>query len=90
MQIGASDQWGNMLSGVPLIRKKENKEAHAFSMPLVINKQTGRKFGKAKKAQCGWILQKRHLLSFTSSGLTLMTKRRRLPKNLHSTKQRRN
>jgi tyrosyl-tRNA synthetase len=49
LQIGASDQWGNMLSGVPLIRKKENKEAHAFSMPLVINKLTGRKFGKSEE-----------------------------------------
>jgi tyrosyl-tRNA synthetase len=49
LQIGASDQWGNMLSGVPLIRKKENQEAHAFSMPLVINKATGRKFGKSEE-----------------------------------------
>jgi tyrosyl-tRNA synthetase len=49
LQIGASDQWGNMLSGVPLIRKKENKEVHAFSMPLVINKETGRKFGKSEE-----------------------------------------
>lgn len=48
MQIGASDQWGNMLSGVPLIRKKEGKEAHAFCMPLVIDKTTGRKFGKSE------------------------------------------
>lgn len=48
MQIGGSDQWGNMLSGVPLIRKKEQGEAHAFSMPLVINKTTGRKFGKSE------------------------------------------
>ncbi|HSW78550.1 MAG TPA: tyrosine--tRNA ligase [Candidatus Babeliales bacterium] len=49
LQIGASDQWGNMLSGVPLIRKKEGKEAHAFSMPLVINKATGKKFGKSEE-----------------------------------------
>jgi tyrosyl-tRNA synthetase len=49
LQIGASDQWGNMLSGVPLIRKKEGKEAHAFSMPLVINKVTGKKFGKSEE-----------------------------------------
>ncbi len=49
LQIGASDQWGNMLSGVPLIRKKEGKEAHAFSMPLVINKTTGKKFGKSEE-----------------------------------------
>ncbi|MET1032919.1 MAG: tyrosine--tRNA ligase [Candidatus Saccharimonadales bacterium] len=48
LQIGASDQWGNMLSGAPLIRKKEGKEVHAFSMPLVIDKTTGRKFGKSE------------------------------------------
>ena len=48
LQIGASDQWGNMLSGVPLIRKKESKEVHAFSMPLVIDRSTGRKFGKSE------------------------------------------
>lgn len=49
LQIGGSDQWGNMLSGVPLIRKKEGKEVHAFSMPLVINKTTGKKFGKSEE-----------------------------------------
>ena len=48
MQIGGSDQWGNMLSGVPLIRKKEAVEVHALSMPLVINKATGKKFGKSE------------------------------------------
>lgn len=53
LQIGGSDQWGNMLSGAPLIRKKEaiegrEAEVHAFSMPLVINKTTGRKFGKSE------------------------------------------
>lgn len=48
LQIGGSDQWGNMLSGVPLIRKKEDQEVHALSMPLVINKSTGKKFGKSE------------------------------------------
>ncbi len=48
MQIGASDQWGNMLSGVSLIRKKENAEVQALSMPLVVDKTTGRKFGKSE------------------------------------------
>ena len=48
LQIGGSDQWGNMLSGVPLIRKKEGKEVHAMSMPLVVDKATGRKFGKSE------------------------------------------
>jgi tyrosyl-tRNA synthetase len=49
LQIGGSDQWGNMLSGVPLIRKKAGAEAHALSMPLVINKSTGKKFGKSEE-----------------------------------------
>lgn len=49
LQIGGSDQWGNMLSGVPLIRKKAGKEVHAMSMPLVTNKLTGRKFGKSEE-----------------------------------------
>jgi tyrosyl-tRNA synthetase len=48
LQIGGSDQWGNMLSGVPLIRKKENVQVHAMSMPLVIDKTTGKKFGKSE------------------------------------------
>lgn len=48
LQIGGSDQWGNMLSGVPLIRKKEDGEAHAFSVPLMIDKTTGKKFGKSE------------------------------------------
>lgn len=48
LQIGGSDQWGNMLSGVSLVRKKENASVHAFSIPLVINKVTGQKFGKSE------------------------------------------
>ena len=48
LQIGGSDQWGNMLSGVPLIRKKEGAEVHALSMPLVVNKETDQKFGKSE------------------------------------------
>lgn len=49
MQIGGSDQWGNMISGVPLIRKLEGGEAHVWTLPLVINKSTGRKFGKSEE-----------------------------------------
>jgi tyrosyl-tRNA synthetase len=49
LQIGGSDQWGNMLSGVPLVRKKEGAEVHALSMPLVIDKLTGKKFGKSEE-----------------------------------------
>lgn len=48
LQIGGSDQWGNILSGVELIRKKEGETAYGMTAPLVINKSTGRKFGKSE------------------------------------------
>ena len=48
LQIGGSDQWGNLVSGVELIRKKENTEVYAMTAPLLINKSTGRKFGKSE------------------------------------------
>ena len=48
LQIGGSDQWGNLLSGVELIRKKTGDTVHALSSPLVVNKSTGRKFGKSE------------------------------------------
>lgn len=48
LQIGGSDQWGNLLSGVELIRKKTGDVVHALSSPLVVNRATGRKFGKSE------------------------------------------
>ena len=47
LQIGGSDQWGNITSGVELIRKKINKEAYGLTMPL-ITKADGTKFGKSE------------------------------------------
>jgi tyrosyl-tRNA synthetase len=47
LQIGASDQWTNILSGVDLIRKKAGKEAYALTVPLVTDAQ-GKKFGKSE------------------------------------------
>lgn len=47
LQIGGSDQWTNILSGVDLIRKREGKEVFAFSLPLITD-STGRKFGKSE------------------------------------------
>ena len=58
LQIGGSDQWGNMLSGVPLVRKKLNKEVHAMSIPLVVDKTTGVKFGKSEEGAV-WLDQKK-------------------------------
>lgn len=48
LQVGGSDQWGNILSGVELIRKKDGDSVHGMTAPLVINKSTGRKFGKSE------------------------------------------
>lgn len=47
VQIGGSDQWGNITSGVELIRKKTGKEAYGLTMPL-ITKADGTKFGKSE------------------------------------------
>ena len=47
LQIGGSDQWGNITSGVELIRKKIGKEAFGLTMPL-ITKADGTKFGKSE------------------------------------------
>lgn len=48
LQLCGADQWGNSVTGVSLIRKLAGGEAHVFSTPLVINKQTGVKFGKSE------------------------------------------
>ena len=48
VQIGGSDQWGNIIAGVDLIRRKENTTVFALSCPLIIDKATGKKFGKSE------------------------------------------
>lgn len=48
LQLCGADQWGNSIAGVDLIRRTEGAEAHVYSTPLVINKATGKKFGKSE------------------------------------------
>lgn len=48
LQIGGSDQWANVLSGVDLIRRLEGKDAFAMTTPMIIDKTTGKKFGKSE------------------------------------------
>ncbi len=48
LQMGGSDQWGNITSGSELIRRKEGGEAYALTCPL-ITKADGGKFGKTEK-----------------------------------------
>ena len=47
LQVAGSDQWGNITSGIELIRKKIDKEAYGMVMPLVTD-STGKKFGKTE------------------------------------------
>lgn len=46
LQFGGSDQWGNLTTGIELIRKLNNEEVYAFSMPLTLD-STGKKLGKS-------------------------------------------
>ena len=48
LQMGGSDQWGNIVTGTELIRRKAGGEAFAFTCPL-ITKADGTKFGKSEK-----------------------------------------
>ena len=47
LQVGGSDQWGNITAGVELIRRVENGEAHGLVAPLVTT-ASGKKFGKSE------------------------------------------
>ena len=48
LQIGGSDQWGNLLAGVDLIRRADGAHVHAFTWPLVL-RSDGKKFGKSEE-----------------------------------------
>jgi tyrosyl-tRNA synthetase len=48
LQVCGADQWGNSVTGVDLIRRLTGHEAHVWSAPLVVNKNTGVKFGKSE------------------------------------------
>ena len=47
LQAAGSDQWGNITTGIELIRKIEGKEVYGFTMPLILD-STGKKFGKSE------------------------------------------
>jgi tyrosyl-tRNA synthetase len=48
LQVGGSDQWGNITAGIELIRKKRSTEAYGLTWPLV-TKADGAKFGKSEE-----------------------------------------
>lgn len=49
VQVGGSDQWSNILAGVEFIRRRDEKTVYALTWPLIVNKATGKKFGKSEK-----------------------------------------
>jgi len=68
LQMGGSDQWGNITTGTELIRRKESGEAFALTCPL-ITKADGGKFGKTEEGNV-WLSAK-YTSPFTSFGLIL-------------------
>jgi tyrosyl-tRNA synthetase len=54
LQIGGSDQWGNIVGGVDLIRKVEGRAVHALTTPLVTDAE-GRKIGKSTGGGSIWL-----------------------------------
>lgn len=54
LQLGGSDQWGNIIGGVELIRRTEGASVHALTTPLVTDSE-GRKFGKSTGGGNVWL-----------------------------------
>lgn len=48
VQVGGSDQWGNVIAGVDLVRRKTQNTVYGLTVPLIIDKATGKKFGKSE------------------------------------------
>lgn len=55
IQMGGSDQWGNILQGVDLIRRKHGKSVHGLAFPLIVDPGTGKKFGKTEVGSAIWL-----------------------------------
>lgn len=54
LQMGGSDQWGNITAGLELIRRSHGSEAHALTFPLITNAD-GTKFGKSTGGGSVWL-----------------------------------
>lgn len=67
LQIGGSDQWGNMTAGTELLRRKADKSGHVMTVPLITD-STGKKFGKSE-GNAVWLMPTRLLrMKCTNSG----------------------
>lgn len=58
VQVGGSDQWGNIISGIDYIRRREGKLVYGLTWPLLVNAASGKKFGKSEQGTV-WLDKKR-------------------------------
>lgn len=72
MEMGGDDQWSNMLAGVELIRRKEQKPAFCMTCKLLTTSD-GRKMGKTEKGALWLDPEKTSPYDFTSTGVMLTT-----------------
>ena len=54
LQIGGSDQWGNIIAGVRLVRQKQGATVHALTTPLVTDRKATSSGSRRAAATCGW------------------------------------
>ena len=54
LEIGGSDQWGNLTSGLDLIHKVRGVDVNVFTSPIITDAQ-GKKFGKSEATPSGWM-----------------------------------
>ena len=74
LQIGGSDQWGNITVGLELIRKSEEEGAKAFGLTIpLVTKADGTKFGKTEGGAIWLDKEKHRRTNSTSSGSIQMT-----------------
>jgi tyrosyl-tRNA synthetase len=71
LQVCGADQWGNCIAGVDLIRRITGGEAHIYSTPLIINKATGKKFGKSEEGAVWLDANKTSIFKFYQFWLNL-------------------
>ena len=71
LQIGGSDQWGNITSGIDLTRRLHQNQVFGLTVPLITKTDGTNLKVKLKAAQSGWIEEKPARTNSTSSGSAL-------------------
>ncbi len=64
VQVGGSDQWSNIIAGVDFIRRKKEKTVYALTWPLLVNRDTGKKFGKSEEGATWLDVKKTSVFDF--------------------------